>query len=212
MTPGHHVKSLLRRFARRHPRLNSAIRAFFFFSIAFGAAFGFISGARSGDYNPHTFAVGISFLFAVACTALAVQNMRYRWLRRQVRKIAAKNETLADRNWELKDAEERARHLFEAQGDFVVRRTAEGRITFANDAYCQLAGLPREQRRPARCGRAGVDGDGDGRNAHSRPEDRGQARPALDRLAREHGSSRRQFAGGAAMRRPRRDRPGRDRA
>ena len=50
----------------------------------------------------------MSFLFAVACTALAMQNMRFRWLRR-MRKIAMQNEALADRNWELKDAEERAR-------------------------------------------------------------------------------------------------------
>lgn len=145
MTPGLRLRLLLRRFSRRHPRLTSAIRAFFYFSIAFASAFGFVSGVRSQEYNPHAFAIGVSFLFAVACTALAIQSMRYRWLRRQVRKIAARNEALADRNWELKDAEERARHLFEAQGDFVVRRDSDGRITFVNDAWCQLAGRPREK-------------------------------------------------------------------
>ncbi len=144
MTPGVRVRLLLRRFSRRYPRLTSIIRAFLYFSMAFGGAFGFITGARSQDYNPHTFAVGVSFLFAVACTALAIQNVRFRWLRRQVRKIAAQNEALADRNWELKDAEERARHLFEAQGDFIVRRDGDGRITFVNDAWCQLVGRPRE--------------------------------------------------------------------
>ncbi len=143
MTPGLRARLLLRRFTRRYPRLNAAVRAFFYFSIAFGSAFGFITGARSQDYNAHTFAVGASFLFAVACTALAVQNMRYRWLRRQVRKIAARNEALADRNWELKDSEERARHLFETQGDFVVRRDSDDRITFVNDAWCELAGQAR---------------------------------------------------------------------
>jgi PAS domain S-box-containing protein len=136
---------LLRRFARRHPRLNWIIRAWFYFSMAFGGAYGFVSGVRSQDYDPHTFALGVSFLFALACAALAIQNMRFRWLRRQVRVIAAKNSVLADRNWELKDAEERARHLFEAQGDFVVRRDGDGRVTFVNDAFCQLAGLPRER-------------------------------------------------------------------
>ena len=145
MTPGLRLRLLLRRFTLRYPRLGSTVRAFLYFSIAFGSAYGFISGARSQDYDPHTFAMGISFLFAVACTALAIQSMRFRWLRRQVRKIAARNEALADRNWELKDAEERARHLFEAQGDFVVRRDSDGRITFVNDAWCQLAGRPREQ-------------------------------------------------------------------
>ena len=57
-----------------------------------------------------------------------------------MRKIALHNEALADRNWELQEAEERARSLFEAQGDLIVLRDADGRITFANDAYCELAG------------------------------------------------------------------------
>ena len=56
-----------------------------------------------------------------------------------MRKIALHNEALADRNWELKEAEERARSLFESQGDLIVLRDAEGRITFVNDAYCELA-------------------------------------------------------------------------
>ena len=145
MTPALQVRLMLRRFARTYPRLNGAIRAFFYFSIAFSVAFGFIRGARSPDYDPHAFAIGISFLFALACTALAIQNMRYRWLRRQVRKITAHNEALADRNWELQEAEERARHLFEAQGDYVVRRDSDGSILFVNDAYCKLAGRTREQ-------------------------------------------------------------------
>ncbi|MDQ8732190.1 response regulator [Bradyrhizobium sp. LHD-71] len=143
MTPGLRVRLLLRRFARRYPRLNSAIRAAFYFSIAFGAAFGFIAGARAQDYDPQAFAVGMSFLFAVACAALAIQNMRLRWVRRQARNIKAHSEALADRNWELQEAEERARHLFEVQGDFVVRRDDQGRITFVNDAFCQLVGVPR---------------------------------------------------------------------
>ena len=60
-------------------------------------------------------------------------------MRRRLRKIALHNEALADRNWELQEAEERARSLFESQGDLIVLRDAEGRITFVNDAYCELA-------------------------------------------------------------------------
>jgi PAS domain S-box-containing protein len=145
MTPALRARLQLRRFSRKFPRLNAGLRALFFFSIAFSVAFGFVSGARSPDYDPHAFAIGISLLFAVACTALAVQHMRYRWLRRQVRKIRAHSEALADRNWELQEAEERARHLFDAQGDYVVRRDSEGRILFVNDAYCELAGRQRDQ-------------------------------------------------------------------
>src|SRR5262249_45012006 len=53
-------------------------------------------------------------------------------------------EDLTDRNWELKDSEERARGFLEAQGDLIVRRDYDSRITYANDAYCALAGKPRD--------------------------------------------------------------------
>src|SRR3982074_420730 len=66
-----------------------------------------------------------------------------RWLRKRLRKLALHNEALADRNWELKEAEQRARSLFESQGDLIVLRDAEGRISFVNDAYCELAQAPR---------------------------------------------------------------------
>ena len=145
MTPALRVRLQLRRIARKFPVLSTAFRALVYCAIAFGAAFGVIVGVKWPDYDPHLFAIGASFLFAVACTTLAIQNMRYRRLRRQVRRINAHSEALADRNWELQEAEERARHLFEAQGDYVVRRDSEGRILFVNDAYCELAGRAREQ-------------------------------------------------------------------
>ena len=128
---------------RRHPWLMAAIRAFSIFSAAFGGAYGFIAGSRSGQYDAHIFALGASFLFALACVALAMLSMRLRFLRKRLRKIALHNEALADRNWELKEAEERARRLFESQGDLIVLRDAQGLITFANDAYCELARQPR---------------------------------------------------------------------
>jgi signal transduction histidine kinase len=40
------------------------------------------------------------------------------------------------------EAERRTRRLVEAQPDFMVRRDANGRITFANAAYARLAGAP----------------------------------------------------------------------
>jgi len=70
--------------------------------------------------------------------------MRLRFLHKKLRKIATHNEALVDRNWELKEAEERARSLFESQGDLILLRDAQGRITFANDAFCELAGKPRD--------------------------------------------------------------------
>ncbi|MGH6682173.1 MAG: histidine kinase dimerization/phospho-acceptor domain-containing protein, partial [Bradyrhizobium sp.] len=141
------IKLYMRRFARRHPWLLAAIRSFMIFSATFGGAYGFIACSRSQNsgYNPTSFAIGASFLFAIACVALATLSMRLRFLRRRMRKILLHNEALADRNWELQEAEERARSLFEQQGDLIVIRDAEGRITFVNDAFCQLAEKPRDE-------------------------------------------------------------------
>jgi PAS domain S-box-containing protein len=141
------IKLHLRRFSRRHPWLIILVRSMMIFSAAFGGAYGFIAGSTSENsgYDPHAFAIGASFLFAIACLGLATLSIRIRLMRRKMRKIALHNEALADRNWELQEAEQRARSLFESQGDLIVLRDAEGVVTFANDAYCELAGLPREK-------------------------------------------------------------------
>ena len=139
------IRTRLRLFTRRHPWLSFAIRSFTMFSAAFGGAYGFIAGSRSegSGYEPHAFAIGASFLFAAACVALATLSMRLRFVHRRLAKLALHNEALADRNWELQEAEQRARSLFEAQGDLIVLRDADGRISFVNDAYCELAQQPR---------------------------------------------------------------------
>jgi signal transduction histidine kinase/DNA-binding response OmpR family regulator len=139
------IKLAIRRFARRHPWLVFTVRSFSIFSAAFGGAYGFIAGSRSENsgYDPNAFAIGASFLFALACLALVTLSIRLRLMRKKLRNIALHNETLADRNWELQEAEQRARSLFESQGDLIVLRDAESCITFANDAYCELARRPR---------------------------------------------------------------------
>ena len=140
------IKLHLRRFARRHRWLISSTRSLLVFSAAFGGAYGFIVGSRAENsgYDPNSFAIGASFLFALACLALATVSMRLRFVRKKMRKLALHNEALADRNWELQEAEQRARGLFESQSDLIVMRDAEGRITFVNDTYCQVAERPRE--------------------------------------------------------------------
>src|ERR1700759_47571 len=140
------IKLRLRRFGRRHPWLIAAVRSFVIFSAAFGGAYGFITGSRSGHsrYNAHAFAIGASFLFEIAGVALATLSIRLRLQRKKLHKIVLHNEALADRNWELQEAAERARSLFEQQGDLIVMRDARGHITFANDAYCQMAERSRE--------------------------------------------------------------------
>jgi PAS domain S-box-containing protein len=139
------IKLHLRRLLRRHPRIVATVRSFIVFSAAFGGAYGFVKGSRTSQYDPNAFAIGASFLFAVACLALATVSMRLRFVRKKMRKVALHNEALADRNWELQEAEERARSLFESQGDLIVLRDDDGRITFVNDAYCELARKARSE-------------------------------------------------------------------
>jgi len=107
---------------------------------------GFLAGIRfrSGDYDPHAYAIGAGALFAGACAVIAFMLMRRRFAKIKLRLLEARIEELSDRNWELREAEERARSLLEAQGDLIVRRDAAGRVTYANDAFCALAGKKRE--------------------------------------------------------------------
>ncbi|HEV7820662.1 MAG TPA: ATP-binding protein [Burkholderiales bacterium] len=139
-------KARMRRFNRRHRRIASAIRSLLIFMAAFGGGYGFLAGALSdkSGYDPQAFALGISFLFALACVALATLSMRMRWHHKAMRKLTLHNESLLDRNWELKEAEERARNLFESQSDLVVLRDSNSRITFVNDTFCIYASKSRD--------------------------------------------------------------------
>ena len=107
---------------------------------------GFLAGVsmQSDAYDPHTYAIGAGALFAAACAFIAFLLTRRRVTKLKLRILEARNEELSDRNWELREAEERARSLLEAQGDLIVRRDSAGFVTYANDAFCALAGKDRE--------------------------------------------------------------------
>jgi PAS domain S-box-containing protein len=123
------------------------IRACVIASMSFGVSFGFLSGSTSqaANYDPQNFAVGVSALFGAACGVIGLLMSRMRLLRAELRELEEKSEHLADQNWELREAEERARTFLEAQGDVIVRRDAAGLITYANDAFCILAGRMRDE-------------------------------------------------------------------
>ncbi|MEX0840661.1 MAG: ATP-binding protein [Xanthobacteraceae bacterium] len=82
--------------------------------------------------------------FVLACGAAAFLFWRNRMLRADVRRLEQRAEELADLNWELKDVEERAHSFLEAQGDVIVRRDADGLVTYVNDAFCKHAGRARD--------------------------------------------------------------------
>jgi PAS domain-containing protein len=110
------------------------------------AGTGFFLGIllQQPKYNPYTYAAGVAVLLAIACTAIAYMLVRRRMLLGKLRKLEARIDELSDRNWELGEAAERVRSLLAAQGDLIVRRDAEGTITYANDAFCALAGKKRD--------------------------------------------------------------------
>jgi PAS domain S-box-containing protein len=98
--------------------------------------------AAAYDLTSYAILGGTLFLAVAATTAFLL--WRHRSITSAMRALEARNEELFERNWELREAEERARSLLEAQGDLIVRRDSFGRITYANDAFCALIGRPRE--------------------------------------------------------------------
>jgi PAS domain S-box-containing protein len=80
-----------------------------------------------------------------ALTALAFALFRCWRLQAKVAALESEVEDLSDRHWEMKEATERTRSLLDAQGDVIVRRDSDGLVTYANDAFCTLLGLPRER-------------------------------------------------------------------
>jgi PAS domain S-box-containing protein len=126
--------------------LEFLLRAAVILIMSFAMAFGFLAGTSGqwANYDPYLFAVGTSALFGAACGAVGLLVASRLTLRARLRALGERVEELADRNWELKEVEERAKSFLEAQGDLIVRRDGEGRITFVNDAFCALTGVARE--------------------------------------------------------------------
>ena len=118
--------------------------------IAIGAVaaaamlFAHIYNVNETIYDPSLFAIGIGGLFSIGCGIMLMLLSRNSRLRMQLNRAKARCEDLADRAWELKEAEARATSLLESQGDLIVRRDRAGCITYVNDAYCALAGQSRD--------------------------------------------------------------------
>ena len=106
--------------------------------------FSYLYSVNETIYDPSLFAIGVGGLFCLLCGVMLMVLSRNSRLHMELKLAKARCEELADRTWELKEAEARAVSLLEAQGDLIVRRDNEGCITYVNDAYCALAGVARE--------------------------------------------------------------------
>lgn len=99
--------------------------------------------AGKSSYDPAIYAIGVSGLFAAACGTILLLIVARRQVRDELLRSQQRCEQLADQNWQLEEAQELSKSLLETQGDVIVRRDAEGCITYANDAFCMLAGNDR---------------------------------------------------------------------
>jgi PAS domain S-box-containing protein len=140
------ARATLRKPAILSRRLFSlVVRTIFIGTASIAIAFGFFAGATStaARYDPYMFAMGVAALFGAACGALGILISRIRQMKTELRQLEMRLDEAADRNWEIREAQERTTSFFEAQDDVIVRRDAAGAITYVNDAYCALAGRPR---------------------------------------------------------------------
>ena len=65
-------------------------------------------------------------------------------MKAELRDLTVRLDEAADRNWEIREAQERTASFLEAQDDVIVRRGDRRRHQYVNDAYCALAGRGRE--------------------------------------------------------------------
>jgi len=127
--------------------ISLVVRALAITSMSFAVAFGFLSGATSpgAHYDPNSFAIGVAALFGASCGAMAILLSRIRQMKKELRGLETRLDEAEDRHWETREAQERAKGFFEAQGDVIIRRDGNGAITYANDAFCALAGRARDE-------------------------------------------------------------------
>jgi len=63
----------------------------------------------------------------------------------EIQNLHVELEHLRDANWELKESEERYRDLVANQGDIILRKDLEGRLTFVNQVFCDTFALRRDE-------------------------------------------------------------------
>ena len=133
-------------------------------SMSFAVSFGFISGATSpqAHYDPQMFAIGVAALLGAACGAIGILISRIRQMKAELRDLEARVDKEADRNWEMREAQERSKSFFEAQGDVIVRRDGDRRGHLRQRRFLRA-------RRPAARGPARHHLQSAGRGAEARP-------------------------------------------
>ena len=119
--------------------LSLIVRCFIITSMSFGIAFGFLSGTlgQGANYDPNSFAVGVSALFGAACGAIGLLISRVKQMKRELRHLELRLDEAADRHYEIKEAEERAKTP-------VLRQQRPPHRRFPSGAYLRpIRAMPR---------------------------------------------------------------------
>lgn len=112
-------------------------------ALSIVCAIGFLT-ALFFQIRSHDLSYAVGGCTLIVCALIALIYLQRRENEAAMRALQTRNDELSDRIWELREAEERARGLLEAHGDIIVRRDNSGRVAYANDAFCALAGKSRE--------------------------------------------------------------------
>lgn len=101
----------------------------------FALAMAYVDPAMAPIVAPLAVILGATSLWG----ASRIDHMQFRAelaaVTAEKQELAATLERIADTAWELRESEERYRNLIDAQGDLVVHRDADGRVTFVNPAF-----------------------------------------------------------------------------
>lgn len=81
------------------------------------------------------------YVTALAALGLAFVIWGFADQRERLEKAARHASALKDVNGALRRSEQRYRGLVDSQGDLIIRRDPEGRLTFANETFCRTFGL-----------------------------------------------------------------------
>jgi len=85
--------------------------------------------------------LGVALLAAVADRKADSGNARLEAL---TERLDSSLESLKDLQWEVRERETRYRDLLDHQGDVILRRDADRRLSFVNDAFCRTFSMERE--------------------------------------------------------------------
>ncbi|MEQ8266221.1 MAG: response regulator [Parvibaculum sp.] len=96
------------------------------------------------DQTP-VFLLGLAAVFLLGAEAWRRASARARAHLAEIETLQARIETLRDEKWEIAEREERYRDLVRAQGDVIIRKDLQGRLTYVNDIFCDTFGKLRTE-------------------------------------------------------------------